>query len=316
MRVVFMGTPEFALPALVEIIGAGNQVVAVYTRAPKPGGRRGLEVVPSPIHAAALRFRIEVVTPKTLRTPEAVAAFAAFRPDVAVVAAYGLILPKAILDIPPKGVLNLHASLLPRWRGAAPIERAIMAGDTETGVMVMRVEEGLDAGSIALAERLPIDPQATAGEISDKLAHLGASLMVRALGALEHGELAFVPQAEEGITYAKKIDKAEARIDWRKPAHAVHNLIRGLSPHPGAFFEADLGKGLERIKILRTEVVEKNGEPGRIVDELLTVACGEGAVRLLEVQRAGKAAMPAADFSRGARLTTGTLLPPNTDAPV
>jgi methionyl-tRNA formyltransferase len=316
LRIVFMGTPEFALPALIEIIGAGHHVAAVYTRAPKPGGRRGLELVPSPVHAAALRLGIGVVTPRTLRTPDAAATLSGFKPDVAVVAAYGLILPKAVLDVPPRGFLNLHASLLPRWRGAAPIERAIMAGDTETGVMVMRVTEGLDEGPVALAERIPIGEEANAGEIGGKLARLGAGLIVRALAALEHGELVFVPQAEAGVTYARKIDKAEARIDWRKPSSQIHNLARALAPSPCAFFEADLGKGVERVKILRTQVMEGAGVPGLILDDCLTIACGEGAVRPLEVLRAGKAAMPAADFLRGARLPPGVLLPSVTDAPL
>jgi methionyl-tRNA formyltransferase len=309
-----MGTPEFALPALVEIIGAGHLVAAVYTRAPKPGGRRGLELTPSPIHAAALRFGIEVLTPRTLRSEGAASTLSGYKPDAVVVAAYGLILPKAVLNVPPKGFLNLHPSLLPRWRGAAPVERAIMAGDTETGVMVMRVEEGLDAGPVALTERIPIGPQASAGEISHRLAHLGAGLMVRALGALEHGELVFTPQAEEGITYAYKIDKAEARIDWSQTAGHVHNLVRGLAPHPGAFFEADLGKGQERVKVLHTEVTQGEGEPGRILDDCLAIACGKGAVRILEVQRAGKVPMPALEFLRGARLSPGTVLPSRTDA--
>jgi methionyl-tRNA formyltransferase len=311
-----MGTPEFALPALIEIAGAGHLVAAVYTRAPKPGGRRGLELVPSPVHAAAERLGIKVITPKTLRSPEAAAQLRGFEPEAVVVAAYGLILPKAILEVPPKGCFNLHASLLPRWRGAAPIARAIMAGDTETGVMVMRMTEGLDEGPVALAERITIGAEETAGEISSKLAHLGAGLMVRALSALEHGELVFTPQAGAGVTYAHKIGKAEARIDWGKPAMQVHNLVRALAPSPGAFFEADLGKALERVKVLRTQVAEASGPPGCILDDCLTVACGEGAVRLLEVQRAGRAAMQAADFMRGARLPPGTLLPSKADVPL
>jgi methionyl-tRNA formyltransferase len=236
-----------------------------------------------------------------------------FNPDVAVVAAYGLILPKAILDVPAKGCLNLHASLLPRWRGAAPIERAIMAGDTETGVVVMRMEEGLDTGSLALVERIAIGPDANAGEIHDKLALLGAGLMTRALTMLEHAGPAFTPQAEAGVTYAHKIDKSEARIDWKKPASDVHNLIRGLAPFPGAFFEVDLGKGLERVKVFRTQIAEGAGMPGRVLDDGLTIACGEGAIRLLVVQRAGKVPMPAAEFLRGARISRGTLLAPKTD---
>jgi methionyl-tRNA formyltransferase len=303
-----MGTPEFAVPVLAGIIAEGHVVAAVYTRAPKPGGPRGLEPVPSPVHVAARRFGIEVVTPPTLRCADAAATLREFNPDAVVVAAYGLILPKTILEVPAQGCLNLHASLLPRWRGAAPIERAIMAGDLETGVVVMRMEEGLDTGPVALNERIAIGPDANAGEIRDKLAHIGASLMTRALAMLEHGELAFAPQAEEGVIYAHKIDKAEARIDWRKPALDVHNLIRGLSPFPGAFFEADLGTRLERVKVFRTRIAEGAGMPGRVLDDCLTIACGEGALRVLEVQRSGKAPMPAGDFLRGARIEKGMLL--------
>jgi methionyl-tRNA formyltransferase len=303
-----MGTPEFAVPVLAGIISEGHVVAAVYTRAEKPGGPRGLEPVPSPVHGAARRFGIEVVTPRTLRFEEAAAALRGFKPDVVVVAAYGLILPRAILDVPTKGCLNLHASLLPRWRGAAPIERAIMAGDLETGVVVMRMEEGLDTGPVALAERIAIGPDANAGEIRDKLASIGARLMTRALAALEHCGLAFTPQAEIGVTYAHKIDKADARIDWRKPASDVHNLIRGLAPFPGAFFEADLGKGLERVKVFRTRIAEGAGTPSRVLDDFLTIACGEGALRVLEVQRSGKAPMPAGDFLRGALIAKGMLL--------
>jgi methionyl-tRNA formyltransferase len=307
-----MGTPEFAVPVLAGIVAGGHVVTAVYTRAPQPGGPRGLEPVASPVHVAARRFGIEVVTPRTLRSGEAAATLRGFNPDLVVVAAYGLILPRAILDVPAQGCLNLHASLLPRWRGAAPIERAIMAGDLETGVVVMRMEEGLDTGPVALAERIAIGPDANAGEIRDKLAHIGAGLMTRALAMLEG--LAFTPQAEAGVTYAHKIDKAEARIDWKKPASDVHNLIRGLAPFPGAFFEAGLGKGLERVKVLHTEIIQGTGMPGRVLDDGLTIACGEGAIRLLVVQRAGKVPMPAADFLRGARLSRGMLLAPSTDA--
>jgi methionyl-tRNA formyltransferase len=307
-----MGTPEFAVPTLAAIIAEGHVVAAVYTRAEKPGGPRGLEPVASPVHVAAWRFGIEVVTPRTLRSGEAAAILREFNPDVVVAAAYGLILPRAILDVPAKGCLNLHASLLPRWRGAAPIERAIMAGDSETGVVVMRMEKGLDTGPVALAERIAIGPDANAGEIRDRLAHIGAGLMARALAALER--LAFTPQAEAGVTYAHKIDKAEARIDWARPASDVHNLIRGLAPFPGAFFEVDLGKGLERVKVFRTRIAEGGGTPGRVLDDGLAIACGEGAIRLLEVQRAGKVPMAAGEFLRGARLSTGMLLAPKTDA--
>jgi methionyl-tRNA formyltransferase len=309
-----MGTPEFAVPVLAGNIAQGHLVTAVYTRAPQPGGPRGREPVPSPVHVAARRFGIEVVTPRTLRSGKAAATLRGFKPDVVVVAAYGLILPRAILEVPAKGCLNLHASLLPRWRGAAPIERAIMAGDAETGVVVMRMEEGLDTGPVALAERIAIEPDANAGEIREKLALIGAGLMTRALAMLEHGGLAFTPQAEAGVTYAHKIDKAEARIDWTRPASDVHNLVRGLAPFPGAFFEADLGKGMERVKVFRARIAQGAGTPGRVLDDGLTIACGEGALRLLVVQRAGKVPMPAGDFLRGARLSTGTLLAPNTNA--
>ena len=300
------------MPVLAGIVAEGHLVTAVYTRAAKPGGPRGLEPVPSPVHVAARRFGIEVITPQTLRIGDAAATLRGFKPDAVVVAAYGLILPGAILDVPAKGCLNLHASLLPRWRGAAPIERAIMAGDTETGVVVMRMEEGLDTGPVALAERIAIGPDANAGEIRAKLALLGAGLMTRALAMLEG--LAFTPQAEGGVTYAHKIDKAEARIDWARPAADVHNLIRGLAPFPGAFFEAGLGKGLERVKVFRARIAEGAGTPGCVLDDGLTIACGEGAIRLLEVQRAGRVPMPAEEFLRGARLSKGTLLAPKTDA--
>jgi methionyl-tRNA formyltransferase len=317
LRIVFMGTPEFSVPVLTEIIGQGHEVAAVYTRAPKPGGRRGLEPTPSPVHAAALRFGLPVLTPASLRGADAAATLAAFRPEAIVVVAYGLILPKAILDIPPRGCLNLHASLLPRWRGAAPIQRAIMAGDTETGVMVMAMEEGLDTGPVALAERVEIGPEATAGEIHDRLALIGADLMARALAALSRGSLAFTPQPQEGVVYAQKIDKADARIDWAKPAPEVDNLIRAMAPFPGAFFEADLGKGLERIKILRAHLAGGAGAPGLVLDDALTIACGAGAVQITLLQRAGKAPMTASDFLRGARLAPGTrLAPKNSDAPL
>ncbi len=307
-----MGSPEFAVPVLAGIIAQGHIVTVVYSRAPQPGGPRGLEPVPSPVHVAARRFGIEVITPQTLRTGNAAATLRGFKPDAVVVAAYGLILPRAILDVPAKGCLNLHASLLPRWRGAAPIERAIMAGDTETGVVVMGMEESLDTGPVALAERIAIGPDANAGEIHDKLALIGAGMMTRALAMLEG--LAFTPQAEAGVTYAHKIDKSEARIDWKKPASDVHNLIRGLAPFPGAFFEVSLGKGLECVKVFRTRIAQGAGTPGTVLDDGLTIACGEGAIRLLVVQRAGKVPMPAEEFLRGARLSRGTLLAPKTDA--
>jgi methionyl-tRNA formyltransferase len=303
-----MGTPEFSVPVLEEIIGQGHEVAAVYTRAPKPAGRRGLEMQPSPVQAAADRLGIRVLTPKSLKGAEEATIFAGLAADVAVVVAYGLILPKAILEAPRYGCLNLHASLLPRWRGAAPIQRAIMAGDKETGVMVMRMEEGLDTGPVALVEKIAIGPETTAGELHDRLSQLGADLMGRALAALSRGSLVFTPQSEEGVTYAHKIDKAEARIDWSLSAQALHDRVRGLSPFPGAFFEADFGKGLERIKVLRSLPIEGRGPPGTVCDDALGIACGEGGLRLLIVQRAGKAPMTAAEFLRGTRIAAGSSL--------
>ena len=300
MRIIFMGTPDFSVPVLTEIIGGGHEVVAVYTRAPKPAGR-GMEMKLSPVHALAERFAIPVHTPKTLRTPEAAELFRSHDADVAVVVAYGLILPQEILEAPRECCLNLHASLLPRWRGAAPIQRAIMAGDAETGVMVMKMDVGLDTGPVAMVERVAISPDMTAGELHDKLSPLGADLMVRALAALSRGGLVFQPQAEEGVTYAHKIEKAEARIDWTAPAKAVHDHIRGLSPFPGAFFEGDFGRGPERIKVLRAQVCEGAGAPGALLGDEMTVACGAGALRLVEIQRAGKAPMKPQEFLRGVR---------------
>jgi methionyl-tRNA formyltransferase len=308
MRVIFMGTPDFALAPLAEIFGRGHEIAAVYSRAPKPAGRRGLELTPSPVHAAAERYGLTVLTPKTFRDPETVEQFRAFEADVAVVVAYGLILPKDVLDAPQFGCLNLHASLLPRWRGAAPIQRAIMAGDRETGIEVMQMEEGLDTGPIAMAEKLVITPDMTAGEAHDRLSALGADLIGRALSALERGGLQFRPQADEGVLYAKKIDKAEARVDFSRPAHELHNLIRGLSPFPGAFFEADFGKGLERVKILRSALASGAGRPGEILDSSTRIACGEGALALVEVQRAGRGPVSGAEFFRGVHLAAGTIL--------
>jgi methionyl-tRNA formyltransferase len=302
LRVVFMGTPDFAVPTL-EAIAARHEVVAVYSRAPALSGR-GLKTRPSPVHAAAERLSVPVEIPARLRDAGAAATLAAYRPDVAVVVAYGLILPKPILDTPRLGCLNLHASLLPRWRGAAPIQRAVMAGDAETGVAIMRMEEGLDTGPVGASERLPIGPELTAGDLHDALSRRGAALMAQALDALEAGSLSFVPQPEAGVTYAAKITNDEARIDWTRPARAVHDHVRGLSPFPGAFFEADLGKGVERVKVLRTALADGSGEPGTLLPDAC-VACGEGALRLVQVQRAGRGPVDAADFFRGVRLEPG-----------
>jgi methionyl-tRNA formyltransferase len=304
LRIVFMGTPDFAVPTLVEIVGRGHEVAAVYTRAPKPAGRRGLDLTPSPVEREARRFGLPVLTPATLRTVEADSAMRAHGADVAVVVAYGLILPRPILEACPLGALNLHASLLPRWRGAAPINRAIMAGDAETGVMVMKMEEGLDTGPVAMAERVPIAPDATAGDLHDRLAPLGADLMVRALAALERGSLTLTPQSDAGVTYAYKIGKDETRIAWARPWRQVHDHIRGLSPFPGAWFEL-AGEGT-RVKVLRTTKGEGAGVPGTVLDDKLTVACGEGALRILELQRAGRQAMKADEFLRGTAVAAGT----------
>jgi methionyl-tRNA formyltransferase len=298
MRIIFMGTPEFSVPTLTELVSAGHEVVAVYTRAPKPAGR-GQSQRKSPVHEAAEGFGIPVMTPRSLRNEAEQIAFAGFDADVAVVVAYGLILPRPILDAPRLGCLNLHGSLLPRWRGAAPIQRAVLAGDFRTGVMVMQMDEGLDTGPVALVEEMPIGPDMTTGELHDKMMLVGADLMGRALAALERGSLTFTPQSEDGVTYASKIDKAETRIDWGKSAIQVHNLIRGMSPFPGAWFELELGGQLTRVKALRSTIGTGSGAPGTILPDL-TIACGEGAVRLLHIQREGKAAMEAATFLRGA----------------
>ena len=308
MRVVFMGTPDFSVPVLDALVAAGHEIVAVYTRAPKPAGRRGLELTPSPVHARAQALGLPVLTPKSLRTDEAAATFAAHAADAAVVVAYGLILPKAILDAPRLGCLNIHASLLPRWRGAAPIQRAIMVGDSETGVMIMRMEEGLDTGPVGAAARTAIGADETAGELHDRLSAMGAELIVSALADLEAGRLSFVAQPEAGVVYAHKIDKAEARIDWGEPARALHDRIRGLSPFPGAWREMDLGRGPERVKLLRTQLAQGAGAPGVALDDALTVACGQGALRVTELQRAGKGPMRAQDFLRGVKIPAGTRL--------
>jgi methionyl-tRNA formyltransferase len=300
-----MGTPDFAVPTLVELVGSGHDVAAVYTRAAQPAGRRGLELTPSPIAREAERFGIPIFTPKTLRTDEAAAGMRVHNADAAVVVAYGLILPKAILESFPLGCFNLHASLLPRWRGAAPIHRAIMAGDKETGVMVMKMDEGLDTGPIAIAERAPIGPDVTTGDLHDELARRGAKLMPVALAALDRGTLQLTPQPASGATYASKIDKAETRIDWTKPWQEVHDHCRGLSPFPGAWCEL---AGAGRVKILRTTKGDGSGPPGRVLNDKLTIACGNGAVRLVEVQRAGKQPMKADEFLRGTPVVPATVL--------
>ena len=307
MRIVFMGTPDFAVPALRGILEAGHGVAAVYTQPPRAAGR-GMALRKSPVHEIAEQAGLTVLTPARLKSPEEQERFSALRADAAVVVAYGLILPRPILEATRHGAFNLHASLLPRWRGAAPINRAIMAGDSETGVSIMRITEGLDAGPVCRENRVPIGPDETAGELHDALAAKGAALMVEALAELERGRLDCKPQPDEGVTYAHKIDPAEARIDWSLPAPDVHNLIRGLSPHPGAWFEVELNGKPERIKALRAVLAGGSGTPGALLDEGLTIGCGEGALRLTEVQRAGKRPMSADAFLRGVKLRTGMAL--------
>jgi len=302
LRIVFMGTPDFAVPTLTEIVGAGHEVAAVYSQPPRKAGR-GMAERKSPVHEAAEQFALPVLSPKSLKDADAQAAFAAHDADAAVVVAYGLILPKPVLDAPAHGCFNLHASLLPRWRGAAPIQRAIMAGDAETGVAVMRMAEGLDTGPVCMEERVAIGADMTAGELHDSLAVIGAGLMVRALAALSRDSLTCRAQAEDGTTYASKIEKAETRIDWSMPANAVHDHIRGLSPFPGAWFDMNG----ERIKVLRSHLSAgtKGAAPATLLDGEGTVACGDDAIRLVEVQRPGKQQMSYADFARGARLEPG-----------
>ena len=301
MRLLVMGTPDFAVPTLIELAARGHEIVAVYTRAPKPAGR-GMDLQRTPVEREAQRLALAVHTPRTLKDDTAVEVFRAHNADAAVVVAYGLILPKPILEAPRIGCFNVHASLLPRWRGAAPINRAIMAGDTETGVTIMKMDEGLDTGAMAMADRAPIEAYITAGELHDALSRLGADLMLRALAAAERGSLRLTSQPQTGVTYAEKISKNETRIDWVKPWKQVHDHIRGLSPFPGAWFELD---GV-RVKTLRSTKADGSGKPGTALDDRLTIACGSGAVRLTQVQRAGKQPMNADEFLRGTPVKPGT----------
>jgi methionyl-tRNA formyltransferase len=304
LRLIFMGTPEFAVPTLLELVAQGHSIAAVYTRAPKPAGR-GMALQPSPVEREARRLRLPVHTPRTLRDEEAQTTFRALGADAAVVVAYGLILPKPILEAVPLGCFNGHASLLPRWRGAAPIQRAVMAGDAESGVTIMKMDEGLDTGPMAMAQSVAIAPDMTAGQLHDALARLGADLMPRALGALERGTLQLAAQPETGATYATKIEKSETRIDWTRPWNAVHDHARGLSPFPGAWSEVTTGGEALRLKVLRTTRGDGSGRPGTVLDDRLTVACGDGAVHILELQRAGKQPMRADEFLRGIPVAAG-----------
>ena len=309
MRLAFMGTPDFAVPALSELLAAGHDIAAVYTKAPQPSGR-GQQLRKSPVHEFADSHGLEVRTPRNFKSDDGREAFAALDLDAAIVVAYGVILPQVILDAPRLGCFNLHASLLPRWRGAAPIHRAIMAGDKETGVQVMRMEAGLDTGPILLSEVTPINSDDTTVTLHDRLATIGASLLPRALSALDRGALTETPQSEDGVTYAHKIEASEARIDWSKPATEIDCHIRGLSPFPGAWFQVVSGEKIRRVKVLMSSLEEEDGKPGEILqaDTKLVVACGEGAVNLSKVQREGKGAQTADAFLRGAAVKVGGIL--------
>jgi methionyl-tRNA formyltransferase len=306
LRIIFMGTPEFSVPTLLALAEDGHEIAAVYTQPPRPGGRRGLDLQKSPVHQAAERLGVPVLTPVNFRQAADRQAFRDFEADVAVVVAYGLLLPEEILAGTRYGCYNGHASLLPRWRGAAPIQRAVMAGDCETGMMVMKMDKGLDTGPVALTRAVPIGETMTAGELHDSLMHVGAALMSEAMERLEAGELPLTPQSDEGVAYAAKISKEETRIDFSRPAGDVHNHIRGLSPFPGAWFELAIAGRAERIKVLGSQKVEGTGAPGTVLDDALTIACGEGAVRPTRLQRAGGKALPAAEFLRGTPIAAGT----------
>ncbi len=308
LRIIFMGTPEFSVVTLEALAAAGHDIVAVYTQPPRPGGRRGLDLQKSPVHLTAERLALPVLHPVNFREQEDHTRFRALDADVAVVVAYGLLLPEAILTGTRLGAYNGHASLLPRWRGAAPIQRAIMAGDAETGMMVMKMDKGLDTGPVALTRKVAIGPDMTAGELHDRLSAVGAEAMVEAMAGLEAGTLQTVPQAEEGVIYAAKIDKGETRIDFSRDAAQVHNHIRGLSPFPGAWFELEVNGKPERVKVLRSALADGVGVPGAVLDPSLTIACGRGAVRLTRLQKAGGKPLDAADFLRGTPVSPGTVL--------
>jgi len=307
MRLAFLGTPDFALVSLARLVEAGHEIACVYSQPPAPRGR-GHELKPSPAHAFALEKGLMVRTPASMRDPDEIAAFQALRLDAAAVVAFGQILPAAVLDAPRLGAFNLHGSLLPRWRGAAPIQRAVMAGDPVTGVEVMRMTEGLDEGPVLASETLRIGPLDTAGTMHDRMAAAGAELLARTLAAVERGEAVETPQTEDGVTYAKKIRPKEARIDWAKPGAEIDRKIRGLSPFPGAWFTLATEKGPVRVKALLSAFEDADGAPGEVLDDRLLVATGEGAVRLLRVQREGRGPQEAGEFLRGTRVAPGTKL--------
>lgn len=310
MRIVFMGTPEFSVATLQALMDAGHEIICVYTQPPRPAGRRGLELKPSPVQLKAEEHGIEVRIPTSLKSAEEQAKFDALEADVAVVVAYGMLLPKAILESPKHGCFNGHASLLPRWRGAAPIQRAIMAGDKETGMMIMQMGEGLDTGPVALVEKIAITPSTTAGILHDQLMEISGPLAVKAMELLEAGELTLTEQSEEGVTYAKKIEKSETRIDFSKDGASVHKHIMGLSPFPGAWFQLGEGKKAARVKVLACEYVDHVDahEKGTVIDDQLTIACGNGAIRLVELQKAGSKPMKIEEFLRGNSIPKGTKL--------
>ncbi|RXT28131.1 methionyl-tRNA formyltransferase [Rhizobium leguminosarum] len=308
LRIIFMGTPEFSVPTLRLLVDAGHRIVAVYTQPPRPGGRRGLDLQKSPVHQAAELLGLPVFTPVNFKDPEERERFRGLNADVGVVVAYGLLLPEAILNGTRDGCYNGHASLLPRWRGAAPIQRAIMAGDAKTGMMVMKMDKGLDTGAVALTREVEIGPNMTAGELHDRLMLVGAKAMAEAMVKLEMNDLPLTPQPEDGVLYAAKIDKAETRIDFSRNASDVHNHIRGLAPFPGAWFELEVGGKPERVKVLASELAEGQGAAGQLLTDDLVVACGAGAVRLTRLQKAGGKPLAAADFLRGTPLAAGTRL--------
>lgn len=311
LRIIFMGTPGFSVATLKALHAAGHEIVAAYSQPPRPGGRRGLDLQKSPVHQAAEDLGIEVRHPLNFRDQADRHAFIELNADVAVVVAYGLLLPEAILNGTRLGAYNGHASLLPRWRGAAPIQRAIMAGDAETGMMVMKMDKGLDTGPVALTRKVTIGPDMTAGELHDALSLVGAEAMVEAMAKLEAGTLQTVAQPDEGVVYAAKIDKAETRVDFSRPAMEVHNHIRGLSPFPGAWTEIEVNSKPERVKLLASHLVEAEGAlaaPGTTLDDRLTIACSRGAVSLVRLQKAGGKALSAEDFLRGTPLPKGTVI--------
>lgn len=304
LRLVFMGTPDFSVPVLSALIDAGHEVVCVYSQPPRPSGR-GMAERKSPVHLLSEEYGIEVRTPVSLKTEDEQDRFAALNADAAVVVAYGLILPSAILEAPRYGCFNVHASLLPRWRGAAPIQRAIMAGDQESGVCIMQMDEGLDTGAVCLERKLPIGANMIASDLHGALSELGATAMTEALQQLDSGALRCDDQAMQGVTYAAKIEKSESRIDFSQSSESIHNHIRGLSPFPGAWFELS-GKQKLRIKVLNSELASGHGQPGTTIDNQLTIACGNGAIKLLTVQRSGKSVMDVPEFLRGNSVPAGT----------